>query len=120
MGFCTGTTAALGHFEGQQRFVLGHAMNLHTMVWILGLCLSLHRHCCDQLMFLGAEDSSHGTPQSTSMEEGIHAMVGELKRISQFEPHVMEECCTQHFDNASASSHFDTASGGGFIITYWW
>ena len=32
MGFRTGTTATLGLSEGQRRFVLGQAMDLHTMV----------------------------------------------------------------------------------------
>ena len=61
------------------------------MVWILGLCLALQRHNCDQLLSLGAEDSGHGAQQSTSMREKIEAMVGKAKRISRFEQHIMEE-----------------------------
>ena len=41
MGFRTITTAALGLSEG---FVLGQAMDLHTMVWTVSLCLALQRH----------------------------------------------------------------------------
>ena len=104
MGFRTGTTAAPGLSEGQRRFVLGQAMDLHTMVWTVGLCLSLQRHCGDQWLSLGAENSGQGAQQSTFMEEGIHAMVGEAERIFQFEQHVMEELRAQHFYTASASS----------------
>jgi hypothetical protein len=77
MGFRTGTTAAPGLSEGQRRFVLGQAMDLHTMVWTVGLCLLLQRHHGDQWLSLGAEDFGQGTQLSTSMEERIHAMVGE-------------------------------------------
>jgi hypothetical protein len=38
------------------------------------------------------------------MEEEIHAMVGEVERIFQFEQHVMEELQAQHFSTTSASS----------------
>ena len=41
MGFRTCTTAAPGLSEGQRRFVLGQAMDLHTMVWTVRLCLAL-------------------------------------------------------------------------------
>ena len=44
MGFRTGTTATPGLSEGQRRFVLGQAMDLHTMVWTVGLCLALQQH----------------------------------------------------------------------------
>ena len=50
MGFCTGTTAALGLSEGQRRFVLGQAMDLYTMVWIVDLCPTLQPHHGDQLL----------------------------------------------------------------------
>ena len=57
MGFRTGTTAAPGVFNGQRRFVLGQAMDLHTMVWTVGLCLALQWYHGHQLLSLGAEDS---------------------------------------------------------------
>jgi hypothetical protein len=41
IGFRNGTTATHGLFEGQRRFVLGQTIDLHTMVWIVGLCLAL-------------------------------------------------------------------------------
>jgi len=53
MGFPTGTTAAPGLSEGQRRFVLGQAIDLHTMVWTVGLCLSLQKHHGDQWLSLG-------------------------------------------------------------------
>ena len=56
-------------------------MNLHTMVWIVSLCLALQRHHDDQLLSLGAKDSGKGAQRSTSMEEGIEVMVGEAERI---------------------------------------
>ena len=85
MGFRTGTTATLGLSEGQQRFVLGQAMNLHIMVWIVSLCLALQQHHHDQLFSLGTEDAGHGAQRSTSMEEGIEVMIGEAKQIFRFE-----------------------------------
>ena len=71
MGFHIGITAALGHSEGQQRFMLGQAMNLNTLVWTIGLCLALQRHRGDQLLSLGAKHSSQGAHWSISMEERI-------------------------------------------------
>ena len=47
MGFRTGTTIALGLFEGQRRLMLGQAMDFHTMVWTVGLCLSFQFHYGD-------------------------------------------------------------------------
>ena len=44
MGFRSGTTIAPGVSKGQRRFVLGQAMNLHTMVWNVDLCLALQPH----------------------------------------------------------------------------
>ena len=41
MGFRTGITTASSLFEGQQRFMLGQAMDLNTMVWTIGLRLTL-------------------------------------------------------------------------------
>ena len=85
MEFRMSTTVAPGLSEGQRRFVLGQAMDLHTMVWTVSLCLALQRHHDDQLLSLGAEDSSQGAQRSTSMEDGIEVVVGEAKRIFRFE-----------------------------------
>ena len=41
MGFCIGTIAVPRSSEDQPRSVLGQAMDLHTMVWIVNLCLVL-------------------------------------------------------------------------------
>jgi hypothetical protein len=57
MRFRTGTTAALDLSEGQRRFVLGQTMDLHTMVWTIGLFLSLQRHHGDQWLSLREKDS---------------------------------------------------------------
>jgi hypothetical protein len=40
MGFPTGTTATHGLQEGQRRFLLGQAMDLNSIVWIIGICLA--------------------------------------------------------------------------------
>jgi hypothetical protein len=40
MGFLTGTTAAHRLQEGQRRFLLGQAMDLNSIVWIIGICLA--------------------------------------------------------------------------------
>ena len=81
MGCRTGTTVEPGLSEGQRCFVLGQAMDLHTMLWIVSLCIALRWYHGEQLLSLGAEDSSQGAQQSTSMEEGIEVMVGEAKQI---------------------------------------
>ena len=60
MGFHISTTATFGLFEGQRRFVLGQAMDLHSMMWTVSLCLALQRHHDDQLLSMGAEDTSRG------------------------------------------------------------
>ena len=104
MGFRTGTTAAPGLSEGQRRFVLGQAMDLHTMVWTVSLCLALQRHHGDQLLSLGAEDSGQGVQRSTPMEDGIEVVVGEAERIFRFEQQVMEELRAQQIYTALASS----------------
>ena len=85
MGFRTGTTTAPGLSEGQRHFVLGQTMDLHTMVWIVDLCLALQRHHGDQLLSLGVEDSSQMTKRFTSIKEGIEVMIEEAKRIFRFE-----------------------------------
>ena len=61
LGFHTYTTATPGVpgfriFKGQRRYLLDQAMDLHTMVWNVGLCLALQRHHGDQLLSLGAKD----------------------------------------------------------------
>lgn len=54
------TIATLGFFEGQRRFVLGQAIDLNTMMCTVDLCLALARHRGDQLLSVGADDSSKG------------------------------------------------------------
>ena len=60
MGFHTATTVVPGLYEGQRRFVLGQATNLHTIVKIVSLFLALQQHQRDKLLYLGAEDYGHG------------------------------------------------------------
>ena len=103
MGFRIGTTAAPGLSKGERRFVLGQAMDLHTMVWSVGLCLALQRHHGDHLLSLGAEDYGQGTQRSTFMEEGIGVMVGKAKRIFRFKQQVMEELRAQRVYTTMAS-----------------
>ena len=85
MGFLTGTTVAPGFSAGQRCFVLGQAMDLHTMMWTVSLCLALQRHHGDQLLSLGAEDSGQGAQRSTFMEDEIEVVVGKAERIFRFE-----------------------------------
>ena len=56
MEFCMGAIATSGLSEGQRCFVLGQAMDLHTMVWTVSLCVALQRHHGDHLLSLGVED----------------------------------------------------------------
>ena len=35
-------------------------MDLNTLVWTVGLCFALQRHCGDQLLSLKAEDCGQG------------------------------------------------------------
>ena len=70
-------------------------MDLHTIVWIVNLCLVLQQHYGDQLLPLGVDDSGQGTQRSTSIENGIKAMVGEAKQIFRFKQQVMEELAAQ-------------------------
>ena len=58
MGFRTSNNAVPGLSEGQQRFLLGQAMDFHTMVWTVSLRLALQQHHDNQLLSLGANDSS--------------------------------------------------------------
>ena len=55
--------------------MLGQAMDFNSMVWTIGLCLTLQKHHDDELLSLGAEGYCHGAQWSTSMDEGIQAMV---------------------------------------------
>ena len=55
MGFLTGTTAAHVLQEGQKRFLLGQAMDLNSIVWIIGICLA-----AQQQMDEGREQWSGG------------------------------------------------------------
>ena len=59
--------------------MLSQAMDLHTMVWTVGLCLVLQRHHSDHLLSLGTKDYGQGAQRSTSMEEGIGIMVGKAE-----------------------------------------
>ena len=95
MGFCTGTTATPGLSEGQRCFVLGQAMDIHTMVWTVGLRLALQWHHGDHFLSLGVDNYGQGTQRSISMEEGIDVMVGEVDLIFQFKEQVMEDLRAQ-------------------------
>ena len=72
MGFCTGIITAPGLLEGQRRFVLSQAMDLHTMVRTVSLCLALKQHYCDSLLSLGARTlvRGHCGPHSWKKELG--------------------------------------------------
>ena len=56
MGFQTGTTTTPSLSEGQRRFMLGQAMDFHTMVWTVGLCLALQQQHGNQLLSLRVEN----------------------------------------------------------------
>ena len=63
MEFHIGTTVVPGLSKGQRCFVLGQAMDLHTMVTCIVsvlYCLVLQQHHGDQLLSLGAEDYGQG------------------------------------------------------------
>ena len=60
MGFLTGTTAAHGLREGQRRFLLGQAMDLNSIVWIIGICFAAQQRMDDQLRPLRAENNGQG------------------------------------------------------------
>ena len=52
----------------------------------------------------GLWSGPQGAQRSTPIEEGMHAMVGEAERISQFKQHVMDKLRAQYFYTTSASS----------------
>ena len=104
MEFRTSTTTAPGLSEDQRRFVLGQTMDLHTMVWTVGLSLALQRHQADHLLSLRAEDYGQGAQRSTFMEEEIRVMIREAERISRFEQQVIEELQAQRVYTAMVSS----------------
>jgi hypothetical protein len=60
MGFLTGTTAAHGLQQGQRRFLLGQAMDLNSIVWIIGIFLVAQHPMDDQLRPLKAENNGQG------------------------------------------------------------
>lgn len=44
IGFLTGTSAAHELIEGQRYFFLGHAIDLNTLVWVIGMCLVIQQN----------------------------------------------------------------------------
>ena len=71
MGFLTGTTAAPDLTEGQRRFLLGQAMDLNTLVWILGMCLAVQQHHRGHLLAVRPQSNGQGAvmPNLTEVEE---------------------------------------------------
>ena len=85
-------------------FCVGLSHGLHTMVWIVNLCIALQRHHGDYLLSLGAEDFGQGAQRSTSIEKGIEVMIERAEQISRFKEHVVEELRVQQVYTAMASS----------------
>jgi len=71
MGFLTGTTAAHDLTEGQRRFLLGQAMDLNTLVWVIGMCIAVQQHRRGHLLALRPESNGQGAvePKLTEVEE---------------------------------------------------
>ena len=55
MGFFTSTTVACDFTEGPRGFLLGQAIDLNTLVWVLGMCLAIQDHHDDRLLALRIE-----------------------------------------------------------------
>jgi hypothetical protein len=66
MDFPTGTTAAHGLQECQRRFLLEQTMDLNSIVWIIGICLTAQQRMDDQWLPLRAKNNGQGAmePQS--------------------------------------------------------
>ena len=89
MGFLTGTTAAPDLSEGQQRFLLGHAIDPNTLVWVSGLCFAIQRHQRDHPRVLRTDTDGQGAvvPHLTEVEEA--------ELLFRLERHAAEELRAQ-------------------------
>jgi site-specific DNA-cytosine methylase len=92
MGFPTGTTAAHGLQEGQRRFLLGQAMDLNTMVWIIGICLAAQQCMDGQLLTLRAEHNGQGAMEPQSK---LHMEANDAEALFSLKQHVAEELRAQ-------------------------
>jgi hypothetical protein len=92
MGFPTGTTAAHGLQEGQRRFLLGQAMDLNSMVWIIGICLAAQQYFHDQLLTLRAEDNGQGAME---LQSKFHMEVNDAEALFSLKQHAAEELRAQ-------------------------
>jgi hypothetical protein len=87
MGFPTGTTAAHGLQEGHKRFLLGQAMDLNSIVWIIGICLATQQRMDDQLFPLRAENNGQWAMEPQSKD---HTEVN-TEGLFSLKQHVAEE-----------------------------
>ena len=92
MGFLTGTTAAHGLQEGQRRFILGQAMNLNSIVWIIGIYLAAQQRMDNQLRPLRAENNGQGAMEPQSKD---HMEVNDAEGLFSLKQHVAEELRAQ-------------------------
>jgi hypothetical protein len=88
MGFPTGTTAAHGLQEGQRRFLLGQAIDLNSIVWIIGICLAAQQRMDDQLFSLRAENNDQGAME---LQSNDHMEVNDAEELFFLKQHVAEE-----------------------------
>jgi len=128
MGFPTGTTAAHGLQEGQRRFLLGQAMDLNSIVWIIGICLAAQQRMDDQLLPLRAENNGQGAMEPQSKD---HMEVNDAEALFSLKQHVAEElraqrvfaALAQDFGKLEAHKMFpllflgDTAHVGSYLAT---
>lgn len=90
MGFMTGNTAVHDLTEGQRRFLLGQAMDLNTLVWVVGICLVVQQHHDGHVLLLRAESNGQGAaePQLTQVEES--------ELLYCLKQHAVDELQAQH------------------------
>ena len=108
IGFLTGTTAAHDLTEGQRRFLLGQAMDLNTLVWIIGICCAVqHRHR-DQLLAVGTQSNGQGAvmPKLSEVEES--ELLFHLKRhaVEELQAQRVFAALAQDFGKADAQEMF--------------
>jgi hypothetical protein len=111
MGFPTGTTAIHEFQEGQRRFLLGQAMDLNSIVWIIGIYLTAQERMDDQLLPLRAENNGQGVIEPQSKDhievndtEGLFFSNNMLRK--RFEPNLFFRLWAQDFGKLEAHKMF--------------
>lgn len=95
------TTPSFDLIEGQWHFLLGHAVDLKSIMWIIGMCLTIQSHVDGYVLTLRSKNNDQGTMKRNSRRlrslsyffpwSGKHWMSFTLNVFSMLWPRILGE-----------------------------